>query len=64
MTSLLFLKKSKQFLVVFILVLLAIQPAIAQINSTGSVPNLPALLLSNDGTAIKNKKDWEKIRRP
>ncbi len=64
MTSLLFLKKPKQFLVVFILVLMAIQPAFAQINSSGSVPNLPALLLSNNGNAIKNKKDWEKIRRP
>ena len=26
--------------------------------------NIPALLLSGNGTVIKTKKDWEKIRRP
>ena len=26
--------------------------------------NIPALLMSSNGTVIKTKKDWEKIRRP
>ncbi len=38
-------------------------PAATQ-NDSLFPKNIPALLLSSNGTVIQTKKDWEKIRRP
>lgn len=38
-------------------------PAATQ-NDSLFPKNIPALLMSSNGKVIKNKKEWEKIRRP
>ena len=64
------MKKYFSFLVVGIIFVSLSVKTDAQQNSSATQndslfpKNIPALLMSSNGSVIKTKKEWEKIRRP